>query len=95
MHVERPIKRFEQPGIESYPYIWAWHKLTGAYDYYVIDLCEQALADEAPSDATYKDAKGMWQRASALDSSNTMRTRMNEYIRRHAPKIEPIIADTK
>ena len=39
----------------EYAYIWAWHKSTGSYDYYINNLIERAKADGAPATAVYYD----------------------------------------
>ncbi len=39
----------------EYKYIWAWHKLSGSFDYYIINLVNKAKADGAPETAIYYD----------------------------------------
>ena len=41
----------------KFPYLYAWHKMTGSYDYYIINLGYEAMNDFAPRTALYKDGE--------------------------------------
>jgi hypothetical protein len=71
-----------QTRITAFPYIWAWHKLTGSMDYYVMDLCEKAEKQNAPRDAIYFDGK-RWHRAVELADDHHMLINMRQAITLH------------
>lgn len=72
--------KLEKPAIfRSFPYLWAWHRLTGSMDYYIIDLCERAKRDGAGTDAIYFDGR-KWRYASELAEGHDMMSRMRELI---------------
>lgn len=44
----------------KYKYIWAWGKMSGSMDYYIVKQIKTAIADNAPDDATFKQDDGKW-----------------------------------
>ena len=47
--------------MEEYIYIYAWHKKSGSFDYYINNLIEKAKAEKAPKTAVYYDnTKKRW-----------------------------------
>jgi len=44
--------------IKKYPYIWAWGKSLGSFDYYIEMQIAKAVAEQAPWDACYKASEG-------------------------------------
>lgn len=50
--------KMPMPG--KYKYIWAWGKMSGSMDYYIVKQIKAAIADNAPDDATFKQDDGKW-----------------------------------
>lgn len=48
----------------DYPYIQAWHYMTGSMPYYVDDLVSRAKREKAPADAIFRRDDRTWARAS-------------------------------
>jgi len=44
----------------DYPYITAWGKMLGSFDYYIKNVIEQAQKENAPKRSVYKRAVGTW-----------------------------------
>lgn len=44
----------------KYPYIRAWHYLSGSFAYYIKDQVSMAIKDKAPANAIYKSGNGKW-----------------------------------
>lgn len=45
---------------KDYPYIWAWGKSIGSFDYYIQGQIELAEADNAPQNAIFKRSDDTW-----------------------------------
>jgi hypothetical protein len=56
-----------------YRVCYEWHKRTGSYQYYCDAMCQQALADGAPADATYKNSDGVWRTLRDCRNANAVR----------------------
>ena len=52
--------------MEKYPFIRAWGKMLGSFDYYIEMQKKDAAEDGAPADACYKDSNGSWRRYTEL-----------------------------
>lgn len=62
-----------------YPYIYAWHKLTGSFDYYIISLIDQAIKDDAPKNSIYK-RYGAWCTVDDLSINHPFKQQMNDLL---------------
>ena len=69
---------------QQYPYIRAWGVLMGSYEYYVKMQIEQALSDQAPQDAIYKDHdNGRWHRWSEMKKDNPNKAIVEGYAKNY------------
>lgn len=69
--------------IQKYPFIWAWHQLTGSREYYITALIERAIRENAPKDAMYRCVDdGKWRTLRDLSEGNEMRERMDALLKR-------------
>lgn len=41
--------------MKNYPFIRAWGKIMGSFDYYIDDQIEEAVEDKCPQNVVYKD----------------------------------------
>jgi hypothetical protein len=48
------------PSANDYPFIRAWGRLMGSYNYYIRDQVQQARDDHAPANAVYRREDGTW-----------------------------------
>lgn len=59
------------PNNNDYPYIRAWCKMMGSFDYWLQDQLEQARADNAPQNATYRRDDGTWSTTDNITNPDT------------------------
>ncbi|XVV02468.1 hypothetical protein ACQPW3_34690 [Actinosynnema sp. CA-248983] len=48
------------PSSADYPFVRAWGRLMGSYDYYIRDKVQLAREDHAPANAVYRREDGTW-----------------------------------
>jgi len=70
-------KRFDQLK-KKYPYVYAWGKLMGSYNYYIENQMELAEKENAPKNATFRKDNGGWNTTTHLQPHTI--AELNEYI---------------
>lgn len=66
----------------DYPYIVAWHRMTGSYKAYIDRQVRKAQEDNAPQDAIYKgSATGEWHTVKEIENKTT-RAYLEEQVRK-------------
>ena len=56
----------------DYPYIVAWHRMTGSYQAYIKRQVEKARTENAPYDAIYKGpSTGEWHTVKEIQNEKT------------------------
>lgn len=73
----------------EYPYIYAWGRLMGSFNYYIEGQMNDAKIDKAPSNAIYKNAQG-WVTFDTISASTNQETYY--FIIREVDKINKIPA---
>jgi hypothetical protein len=68
----------------EYPYIYAWGRLMGSFNYYIERQMNDAKIDKAPSNAIYKNAQG-WVTFDKISASTNQET--YDFIIREVAKI--------
>jgi len=51
---ERQRRKYVRELAKAYPYIWAWGKYMGSFEYYMVAECEVAKADGAPANVFHR-----------------------------------------
>lgn len=64
--------------VPDYPYIRAWCRMMGSYDYYLQNQLHRARAEKAPFDAVFERTElggtktGVWARFSEVENESTL-----------------------
>lgn len=73
----------EQPKYTvDYPFIRAWHKTSGSFDYYIENLVARARSENAPQTAIYRDNEGKWHTFDDIKIPATWE-RIADYVNKH------------
>ena len=67
------MQKMQKMDAKSYPYIVAWGRYLGSFDYYIALQIELANEDGAPADAIYKKDDGTWATFGGIKDDYTKR----------------------